>query len=452
MTNRIRFQRFKEIVSLIYVFSLCYILPLIVHNGYYDLGTTKMQVLIYINMVFFGGYILMQMVAVFAKPVFLKKVYFFDLLMILWLAVLVISFAQSPYKDYIFWGAPGWGMGFIPCLLFVWSYFFVSNMGIKKDTLIRILAYSVFIPALIGFCNGLHIDVLGMNKGLSLENRFFMISTIGNTTWYTAYICVFLPFVLCLCFKAKDKWERIIAISNVIFCIGSVLLAKTDSGYFTLFFVLMLSLCILDQNRKKWWKSLIIGGVVITICAVLLLILNTFGLFPEMFSKQLVNSYFFYNDAWGNSRGFLWKVALKIYAELPIQHKMLGVGPDGFGAAFLAYLTNHPEMYSRYVELYGQQIVVNAHNEYLNQLISLGVLGFSVYLCIGGSILWQVRSKNKEKECENQFYNICIIGIIAYYIHTIVSYAQPCATPYLYIILGFVRWDMLIYKRGKKKD
>lgn len=455
MKNRFRNWQFKEKIGLIYIISMCYILPLVVHNGYYDLGTTKMQMLIYINIGFWGSDILLHLVDAL-RSFFHRKKWkaekqyshdknrlsrhnSLDLIMILLIMVLVVSFSLSRYKDYIFWGAPGWGMGFVPCLLFVWSYFFVSNISVKKDTLVRIFSYSVFIPAFIGFCNGLHMDILGMNKGLSPKNRFFMISTIGNTTWYSAYICIFLPFVLYLCFKTENKWEKLITISNFILCVGSVLLAKTDSGYFTLFFVLVFSLCVLDTTRKKWWLYLLYGGITIMILFIILLVLNTSGLLPEILSEQLPDSYFFFNDAWGNSRGFLWKNTIKVYIEQPMKNKVVGVGPDGFGMAFLTFLRNYPKIYTKYAEMYGQQMVVNAHNEYLNQLISLGVIGLSIYLIIGGSVLWQTRDRYKMKECNDQFYTICTIGVIAYFLHTFVSYAQPCATPYLYILLGVWR-------------
>ena len=44
-----------------------------------------------------------------------------------------------------------------------------------------------------------------------------------------------------------------------------------------------------------------------------------------------IANYVVMNDSWGTERGYVWRIAMEIYRDFPLSHKLFGHGPDTFG-------------------------------------------------------------------------------------------------------------------------
>lgn len=135
-----------------------------------------------------------------------------------------------------------------------------------------------------------------------------------------------------------------------------------------------------------------------------------------------------FSDDWGNGRGTAWNCSMEAYRGLDTLHKIFGVGPD----CFAAYIYEVPVLVGRLVEKFGNERLTNAHNEALSILINMGALGLLCYVGFVGSALVRY---NKNAGRKPILY-VCVICLLAYTVHNMVSFQQVLNTPYFFILLG----------------
>ena len=184
-----------------------------------------------------------------------------------------------------------------------------------------------------------------------------------------------------------------------------------------------------------FWMLMV--GIVATIVFI---VLNTTGVLLNWFGFQTKNNYLYFNINWGHERGFLWAITTDAYKELPLVHQIFGVGPDGYRA--FMYETPEWEKIFRWFneELY----FMNAHNEYLNLLFTVGVVGLTTFLGVLGTGLKRFVGFAKE----NPFVPVFALSIIGYACHNIFCYQQVFCTPFLFIMMGI--GENLIRKQKKE--
>lgn len=136
-----------------------------------------------------------------------------------------------------------------------------------------------------------------------------------------------------------------------------------------------------------------------------------------------VMSYFRFNDKWGTHRGYMWRISAEIFSNFNFKDMLIGCGPDTFYSVFQPY-------FGELSRLYGDGSTNCAHNEYLNYLVTTGILGLGAYLCV--LIGFIVRAVKAAKA--NPLAMVCCAGVICYAIQAVVNIAQPITTP-LFILL-----------------
>lgn len=122
-------------------------------------------------------------------------------------------------------------------------------------------------------------------------------------------------------------------------------------------------------------------------------------------------------DQFGTGRGGLWRTAWEGFENASPMQKLIGAGPDCFAETLDTTITS--------VGHWKDSVYANAHNEWLNQLVNIGVLGT---LCYAGIFLSGARR-----------YRGQIIGIFAvtiYLINSLVSFQQVLNAPMLFLLLG----------------
>ena len=129
-----------------------------------------------------------------------------------------------------------------------------------------------------------------------------------------------------------------------------------------------------------------------------------------------------YSDRWGTHRGFMWNKAIEAFGGFNFFQKLFGTGPDTFFYTFSPYFG---ELYNRF----GDGSTDAAHNEYINYLLNLGIVGLTSYLAFTGSAL--VRAFKAAKK--NPLVLVFTSAVVAYMAQAVVNIALPIATP-LFVI------------------
>ena len=168
--------------------------------------------------------------------------------------------------------------------------------------------------------------------------------------------------------------------------------------------------------------------LIATLTAITLtyIILNSLGVLEGTVLAS-DNNYLKFDEYWGNNRGFTWILAVKTFTKSNLRVKFLGAGPDCFGN--LVYELFFYEL----IEKWGQDVVLAcAHNEWLNALITTGIMGVVAYT---GSFASSIRDFAKKIKESPDLIPI-LLCVFAYMAHNFFCYQQMICTPMVFIIIG----------------
>lgn len=172
----------------------------------------------------------------------------------------------------------------------------------------------------------------------------------------------------------------------------------------------------------------------------LLVVLATKGLLPGALSGLSNIGFFKFNDEWGNFRGFNWRMAVKAISSASVKDLLIGVGPDCFAMSMNKYCAEEVAVFWQ-----GMQLAC-AHNEFLNMLVTQGILGVAAYIGIFVSfIIRGVKCGEKEKVIIP-----FVAAALAYMGHNFFCYQQCICTPTVFIMMGI--GEMIIRTCNKEKD
>ncbi len=157
-----------------------------------------------------------------------------------------------------------------------------------------------------------------------------------------------------------------------------------------------------------WHAALVLG---LCLFAILYYLINVTGIInlPQNF--------------WQEGRGALWKLAVGGFWDADSLQKLVGAGPDCF-AEYLHNGFQTATVINRNGYWAGATFA-NAHNEWLNQLVNIGILGLFCYISI-----FVVAIKR---------YRGMLLGVLAvglYFINSLVSFQQVMNAPFLFLVLG----------------
>lgn len=158
-----------------------------------------------------------------------------------------------------------------------------------------------------------------------------------------------------------------------------------------------------------------------------LLVLQSRGALSGRFSEALsAISYFNWGDEWGNGRGRIWGFAVRMFGEESVGQKLFGVGPDCF-SSYAAEV--HGEEMSL---LWGEKILTNAHNEWLNTMINTGIFGAAAYIGIFVSAVRRFLGAWRQ----DYFLVGAAASAVSYTAYNFFCYQQVCCTPFVFLMLG----------------
>lgn len=284
------------------------------------------------------------------------------------------------------------------------------------------------IVFMAGFCQG------GDSIFLFYGALFFLLMWISlkKREW-------FMNFVLIISFwgfaAQAVRLLRLILPEGYNYDTDNLCVRLTDSDFtLALGVAALVVYFLLKRQRTKVWlkekkcKSLhkIMVALLISSCLIWLVLAGFNTRFKISGLGQ--NSFFLLNESWGNGRGAIYKSATEILRQMPVSHRLIGVGPD----CFSAYAYSLPKTAEKMRAVFGSSRLTNAHNELLTCLVNEGILG--VFLITGIFVPFVKRCMGKGKG--NPVFYIFSISIICYFCHNMVSFAQVLNLPFLFLILG----------------
>lgn len=390
----------------------------------------------------------------------------------------IISYSMSDNKEMALWGCDGRAFGLLMILVIFAAYFALQNFdGLNKRAIHFISAGSCLVTA-VGLLNFFFIDPFGVYREMVSYMRSDYISTLGHHNIYSSYFALTLPVTFIMYLKSSNTKEKYILLILTITNYIGLLVGNSDSGYITLYIciIVALFLCKKKDDRIRLCTVLllmticskIIGliydlvnnkrsvdsitkfilldnrmYIIILVLIIWLLVLKTTkidisiskiiaisGIVITMLLPliALLRSGFTISDSWGSNRGFIWKRSLDIYVhEYDIKNILIGCGPDSVLPVIEKYCGT--EIIEKGYEHYN-----NVHNEYLQYLMTTGIVGLLFYLLVlVTTIRNYIKSINKSPEMTAIF-----TGCICYAAQALVNVNQAVTTPLFFIYIALL--------------
>lgn len=174
-----------------------------------------------------------------------------------------------------------------------------------------------------------------------------------------------------------------------------------------------------SRTARRIWLALFIIAVVAVIAV---LVDANSGRHPEIW--EAYKNVLIFSDTWGTGRGINWRFAWEFFTEKSsFLDKLIGNGPDTY---YIITMDNFKHL----MKDAGYGIFDSAHNEYLECLVTIGVLGTIAYIGILATSLRQMLKNRK-----NVYAVACGFAILAYAVQAVVNIAIPITTPIFMILL-----------------
>lgn len=481
-------MEFLNLLCNLYIIGLTAALPLYTQGTYSQLGDTKYLLFRNLSALCLGLWLVGAAVEglrrVGERKRALPTLSAMDICVLSYGGTAILSALLSDYGKTAWLGYMEWYMGALSQLLFVGIYFFVSRCydGKRYPVVLGITAF--FLTVIFGMLHRLGIDPLGLMRDFNTGDWTYshMFSTVGNINWFCGYCSVALALPVAGCLKGKDKRVRCL-LYPVAVC-GLFLLFIQGSDIGVILTAMCLLVCLLWGIRdgavfertlllaaglffmipaygmlasflgegavaalpadsigwgviraKLWWAA---GAA--ALCLWLLLrslarrshasaqkTVRCVSAGAPLLALLLGVAFFLARqpsgEMWGSGRGALWRIALQGFERNGWLRRLVGVGPDCF--AEYIYSVFSGDALSFQEGRWAGSIYANAHNEWLNHLVNLGIMGTGCY--IGIFVTGAIRYRK---------YLSGVLALTLYGVASLTGFQQCLSTPLLFLALG----------------
>lgn len=471
-------------VPKLYVYFIFGIYPLIYHNFYYDIVTSK-----YIVFLAATGLLLIYVFFLIPDKLFTKiktgeiKLNITDYFVLGFVFVNVISCLFSENRIYTVNGAQGRNVGMVTILMLGVVYFTISRTFLCDSMFYKVMALSSTIISVLGILNSFDIDFMGFYKGLKYSQRVNYLSTIGHIDVYTNYFAISIPVLFMIYLSVNEIKKSLIYLVILVINMLGAMAGHCDSSYIIMVSGMLTAIFLTNKvnllkafipvylwiifgfcfvrinsiiNEPRIITSvgrILFTGKVILVFTILFCVLVLWNykksIDIEKYKKPLIliiaviagiyllslliftfilkntNLGIFENilrikDSTGSYRGYIWRIVLTEYGKLDFFHKLFGIGTD----ALLPFLE---KIYGNKMYIVTNAYYDNAHNEILQYLITIGALGLICYL---GIVITSL------KKCVRWKDKVLAAVVITYVFQSLVNINQVITTPMFFIILA----------------
>ena len=486
--NQNRFLNAARILTILYLCAVFLGVPLIFSNLYFNITETKQTLFLVAS----GGYLILLLFARIAFPpdfgVKAPRAALHPAVISLFSFFLIslVGALLSKYPGDVFWGQNNRYQGLLTIFTYALAVLALSRQEIDLKWPIGAFLLAASLASLLGVINHFGVDLFGFYHNLRKEDLGRFLSTLGNADFYGSYLVLAFPVALNTFLQARGTRDNILSIAAMICVFFGALVAGSDSAALGLLAVvvvfplvlfddvaamrrLALAWCIfflsafffgllsgvlpsktylsfftvtlsqaavslplaaltfalwlllrrvkpqgLLRLRRPYWMVLVI---VAWLGILALVLLNTALVHVPLGS---LSRYLRFNASWGTDRGQIWAFVLRFFGAQPLIQQLFG---GGSGVLFHADAIK---------PLFSDAALDTAHNEYLQYLVTNGILGLLSYLA---ALAFALRTGIRKGIRQPVFLGLSV-AVIAYASQATVNIAQPASTPLLFVLLG----------------
>ncbi len=315
---------------------------------------------------------------------------------------------------------------------------FLASQTLLRGAQARKLAliFCIYGSAIAGFA---------MLQGISPNGRLYWLRLPRLGGWiYGPYVnhnhyaglmelLIPIPLVLSLTRLAPSK-ERIAAASAAAMMAATIFLSGSRGGMLALFGELVVLAVVLVRQRYDWRSAAALG----------LFLLLTVGLLTwlggDELSRRLTSVHGSYADISNDMRFQINRDGLRMFRKRPV----LGWG-----------LGNFPVAYPQFRTFYTNFFVNEAHDDYVQLLVEMGLLGF-------GTVVWfwivlfrraGRKIKNWSSEVGAAVTLACILGIAGILVHSATDFNLeiPANAALFYVFCTVAASEPMVVPKRKRK-
>lgn len=197
-----------------------------------------------------------------------------------------------------------------------------------------------------------------------------------------------------------------------------------------------------SREIPLWKAGRVLAAIAVTLGVVLVVLANFMPGFPSL---GKLDDLLVFNDDWGTYRGTAWRISWSAWTAQPFWRKLLGVGPGMMHTAVAQWAG--VDITARMKTFYA------AHNEYLELLLTSGVLGLAAWV-------WFVTA-HLRKAAQNWLrpgVAPVTLALVSYLAHAAVSIRVSMIFPEIMLLFGLLQVfclppegeDAPIQPKGKK--
>lgn len=409
--------------------------------------------------------------------------------------ILVSTFASKNRGD-AFFAESGRQLGALMLLVGILIYYILKTWLKPTMLLVWIFLIANSLVFLLAILNTWSIDPLGMYQNLLASQRDEFIGTMGNLNISAGYFCMVLPVFMVMFLVSETISSKIIYGAELVLASLAAICVRSDSVFLGMWIALLILLWFAFESIKKLadWLGLLLllhvplfalivvnhktesvqfNGIsgwmldphhlipIVVVLLVLFLLTKLIQRQEKDYTIQLkrfrnvifgflvgvgmlllvmvvvvnvlgkdrigngVLGRLILDDSFGTNRGYIWKRTILAYGDLPLWQKITGIGLNQFGP----FIQN---AYGAEMTRLFQAPYIDAHNEFLQFLVTSGVAGVAGYF--GFLISALIRYWKRMKEQPLLLMTVGMIG--AYIVQGLINNPQVFTTPLLFVYLG----------------
>lgn len=262
--NKVKNAAFFSVMNMVtaaYLFIMLGFFPVYYRYQYADMGNQKYNIFMYSTTAFVLVSSILLLIQLFlqmkAKGVAgIKKEYklelsILDVTVAVYFICTTVSYLLCGFKSEGFMGAGGWNMGYLSQLLFVGSYILISRAWKYQEGYLWLLLASSAIVFFVAVLHRFDIDIFGIYGSLEEYYKVQFLSTMGQSSWYSSFLCTIFPVGLYLFFISDSVIVRRISCGFSVLAMLSLVTQNTDSAFICLAAVLFLLFYLAFDGRKR---------------------------------------------------------------------------------------------------------------------------------------------------------------------------------------------------------
>ncbi|MDI6868637.1 MAG: O-antigen ligase family protein [Coprothermobacterota bacterium] len=292
--------------------------------------------------------------------------------------------------------------------------FFIASSTYKNteqvNRLLQVMLWSGLVTMVYGALQYFGLD------WISWASKGRPFSTLGNPDFFPHFLIMLLPIALMKFLKAPSLELKLYMAGYIALLGFNVIVAQTRGSYIGLVISLPALALLIDKKTYRENRYWLYGVGAVLVLALIYLIFKT----------DLIAS--ITRIATVKTRFYIWLGGLAIF----LSHPILGVGPD------VLRIASPPFKDLRYSLIEPMNNPDRMHNQYLDELIMRGAIGFLVYMWM--LVTFFVSSFKAWKSTLDPYWRAMIagiaVGVLAYLGQNIVAFGVLPTILYFWMLMA----------------